>query len=197
MRLVRAYILILFLISVQVYSQSGSFDTPQPGADSASVQSDKGYKELPTGYRSIQLGASFSDVKEKLLIEPRFDFRGDPDVSIQKTGPQSLISSRGRMFIDQGFFQFDKDKLFLIILQFNREKIDFFTMQQTLTSQYGPPSEISPQGMSWSNGKTKISLEYPLTLKYLDEKVFNTFLAEDEKLKSFQEVARTNFLEDF
>jgi len=197
MRLLKLYILLLFLISEQLYSQSGSFGSAPDTEAPESMQQTQEIKELPAGYRSILLGMTFSDVKDRLLVEPRFDFRGDPDVSIQKTGSQSLISSKGRMFIDQGFFQFENDKLFLIILEFNRDKIDFFTMQQSLTSRYGPPGDVSPEGMTWSNGKTKLSLEYPLTLKYLDEEVFNSFLAEEERLKSFQEVSRTDFLEDF
>ncbi len=197
MRFLNVYIPILFLISLQVYSQSGSFDSNPAGSETQEPAAAESGAAIPSGYRSIQLRSSLEEVKKQLLVEPRFDFRGDPDVSIQKTGTQSLISTKGRMFIDQGFFQFDEGVLYLIILQLNPEKMDFFTMQQTLTKQYGPPADISPQGMYWSDGKTKLSLEYPLTLKYLDEEIFNSFLADEKSLKSFEEVSRNQFLKDF
>lgn len=139
----------------------------------------------------------FSEVKDRLLREGRFDFRGDPDVSIQNNGNQSLISSRGKSFIDQGFFQFNENILYLIIIQMNKEKMDFYSLQKTLTEKYGEPTELSPQGLYWRGEKIQLSLEYPLTVKYLDLEVFNSFLDEEIRLKSFQEISRTDFLEDF
>ncbi len=153
--------------------------------------------ELPEGYRSIRLGMSLDEVKENLLTEARFDFRGDPDVSVRKTGTQSLIVSRGKTFIDSAYFQFEEGTLYLITLELNREKIDFFTMQSRLSGRYGNPHTLSPEGMSWSNGSVRMSLEYPLTVKYLDLATFNGFLEDKVRRKSFEEISRTKFLEDF
>ncbi|QEN07495.1 hypothetical protein EXM22_05640 [Oceanispirochaeta crateris] len=155
------------------------------------------FQELPEGYRTILLGMDFEETKNILLRESRFDFRGDPDVSLQKEGTQALISSRGRSFIEHGYFQFHENKLYLIILHMDETKLDFFSLQKSLTEKYGPPVELSPEGMHWSNDKIKMSLEYPLTVKYLDLEVFNSFLDENIRLKSFQEVSRNDFLEDF
>ena len=140
---------------------------------------------------------TLEELKEKLLTEARFDFRGDPDVSVRKAGTQSLIVSRGKTYIDSGYFQFDEGRLYLITLELNREKIDFYTMQIRLSSKYGSPHSISPEGMSWSNDRVRLSLEYPLTIKYLDLETFNRFLEDKVRRKSFEEISRTKFLEDF
>ncbi|MDC7240683.1 MAG: hypothetical protein PQJ50_10015 [Spirochaetales bacterium] len=220
MKAFRYIIIPLFLISQLLYSQSfagegESIPDAEESASEVSVQPDKSggdaleaadtaetadapdTRELPMGYGRIMLGMELDQVKELLLTESRFDFRGDPDVSIQRGGNQSLISSRGRSFIDQGFFQFNDSALYLIILNMNPEKIDFFSMQQSLTGRYGDPDELSPEGLYWRNEKVQMSLEYPLTVKYLDLEVFDSFIQEDIRLKSFQEISRTKFLEEF
>ncbi|MDA3956992.1 hypothetical protein [Oceanispirochaeta sp.] len=196
MRIFKINLLLLFLISQLLYSQTSLIES-NGDAKETTPPANQEFQDLPGAYRSISLGMTFDETKEKLLVESRFDFRGDPDVSIQKEGTQALISSKGQSFIDQGFFQFHEKRLYLIILQLDRTKIDFFSIQKSMISKYGPPRELSPEGMYWSNDKIKVSLEYPLTVKYLDLEVFNTFLDENIRLKSFQEVARSEFLEDF
>jgi hypothetical protein len=191
------FILLPFLIFSQpLYSQVSSNGTA--GEESAPAEGEeRTVSELPDGYRSHRLGMSLEDVKGTLLIDPRFDFRGDPDVSVRRSGDQSLIVSRGKTFIDTAYFQFDEGRLYLITLELNREKIDFFTMQSRLTGNYGAPDTISPEGMSWSDDSVRISLEYPLTIKYLDLMTFNRFMEDKVRRKSFEEISRTKFLEDF
>ena len=194
---VYAFILLPILIFSQpLYSQvssDASSDEEKPAAAAEEVTP----AELPDGYRSLRLGMTLEELKESLLTEPRFDFRGDPDVSVRKSGTQSLIVSKGKSFIDTGYFQFDEGRLYLIILELDGEKMDFFTMQKRLTENYGTPGTLSPEGMSWSDEKTRISLEYPLTVKYLDLDTFNGFMEDEVRRKSFEEISRTKFLEDF
>lgn len=199
MRTIKYNIILLFLISQLLYSQSSLFDNETESNDKETVEENvtENISEIPRGYRSIMLGMDFSEVKDLLLRDSRFDFRGDPDVSIQKNGDQSLISSSGRAFIEQGFFQFNEQSLYLIILHMDSERMDFFSVQKTLTEKYGTPDELSPEGLFWKNEKVQLSLEYPLTVKYLDLDVFNSFIKEEIRLKSFQEISRTEFLEDF
>jgi hypothetical protein len=199
MRKIKYNIILLFLISQLLYSQSSLFEDETEGNDKETIE-ESGSEEisdLPRGYRSILLGMEFTEVKDLLLRDSRFDFRGDPDVSIQKNGDQSLISSSGRAFIEQGFFQFNENALYLIILHMDSERIDFFSLQKKLTEKYGTPAELSPEGLFWKNEKVQLSLEYPLTIKYLDLDVFNSFIKEEVRLKSFQEISRSEFLEDF
>ena len=191
------FILLPFLIFSQSLFAQVSSNTETGTEQSTENVAGTDAAELPDGYRSLRLGMSLDDLKEKLLTEPRFDFRGDPDVSVRKTGDQSLIVSRGKSFIDSGYFQFEEERLYLITLELNREKIDFFTMQTRLIENYGNPHSISPEGMSWSNDKVRISLEYPITIKYLDLETFNSFLEDNVRRKSFEEISRSKFLEDF
>jgi hypothetical protein len=154
-------------------------------------------KKIPNGYRNVLLGMPLEQVKTALIAESRFDYRGEPDVSLQDLGSRYLISCKGRGFIREGFFQFNENLLYLIILEFEQEKMDFFTLQQRLISQYGPPSDLSPEGMTWESEKTILSLEYPLTLKYLDKNTFEQFIEDAQAREGFAEISREEFLRDF
>ncbi len=193
------FTILLLLISTGLYSEDQN-SVPSGSLKAGSGQTgedNRNFLPLPEGYRSIRLGSAFEEVKGKLEKESPFDFRGDPDVSMQKKLGNTLISCRGRNFIDYGFFQFRDERLYLITLQLNSEKLDFYTMQRNLNRKYGPPARLSPQGMSWENEKVRLSLEYPLTVKYLDRTLFNSILDEGEVRKSFEELSRKKFLEDF
>lgn len=154
-------------------------------------------REIPNGYRNLLLGMPLEQVKTALIGESRFDYRGEPDVSLQDFGSRYLISCGGRGFIKEGFFQFNEKLLYLIIIQFDLEKLDFYTLQQDLMAKYGPPDDLSPEGMSWENDKTILSLEYPLTLKYLDKNTFEQFIADAQSREGFAEISREEFLKDF
>ena len=151
---------------------------------------------FPQGYRSITIGLSVDAVKDALWKESQFDYRGAPDVSLQDNGDRPLIVVKGRGHIQEGFFQFHEGRLYLITLQFDPRRLDYYTIQQDLMSKYGNPSDISPQGMVWERDDIRLSLEYPLTLKYLSQSVFDSFLADDKSLKGYEEISRENFLKD-
>ena len=149
------------------------------------------------GYRNLLLGMPLEQVKTALTAESRFDYRGEPDVSLQDFGSRYLISSKGRGFIEEGFFQFNENLLYLIILEFDPEKMDFYTLQKDLSGKYGPPADLSPQGMTWENDDMKLTLEYPLTLKYLDRRTFDGFIKDAAAREGFREISREEFLKDF
>ncbi len=44
----------------------------------------------PRGFRSIELGMELEQVKELLIEDPLFDYRGDPDISFLPQPPQHL-----------------------------------------------------------------------------------------------------------
>jgi len=193
-------LLLYLFIVLPVWSLSGQSSLFNTGSEETAAEetpeSDK-TKPLPAGYRNILLGMPLEQVKTALTRESRFDYRGDPDVSIRDMGSRDLITSRGRGFIEEGFFQFHENQLYLIVINFNREKIDYFTLQQQLTESYGDPDDISPEGMKWQNDSVILSLEYPLILKYLDRPVFEGFLEDAAARKGFEEVSRNEFLKDF
>ncbi len=202
----RIFYSIIFFLCTVAFNLAGqtAIDPVQNESDSQSKISTENIQvkeddsvPLPEGYRNILLGMPLEQVKTALIAESRFDYRGEPDVSLQDFGSRYLISAKGRGFIDEGFFQFNEEQLYLIILTFDLEQMDFFTMQQDLTRKYGTPDDLSPRGMTWENETVILTLEYPLTLKYLDRKTFEGFLEDARTREGFKEISREEFLKDF
>ena len=70
-------------------SQPGA---PGPGAPSSPVeQPGTDSVRPPRGFRSIRLGMELEQVKQLLIEDPLFDYRGDPDISFLPLPPQTLI----------------------------------------------------------------------------------------------------------
>ena len=125
----------------------------------------------PTGFRAITLGMSLDAVKAALEEEPLFSFSGDPEVTLLPTGEQRLIETDGTAFIDRGYFQFADDRLFLLTLRLDPERVDYFSMLTTLSGKYGDPGELSPRDAVWQFGDVRLALERPVVVKYQDTAV--------------------------
>lgn len=67
--------------------------TPVPAQDAA------GDGSLPSSYREISLGMAMDAVKEQLLADGLFGYRGERDVSLLPTMNRSLIETVGPSFI--------------------------------------------------------------------------------------------------
>ena len=134
----------------------------------ASLPGERG--DLPSGFMNITLGMDIDSVKKELETNSWFDYRGDPDVSMLMNGKQQLIECRGYSFISKGYFQFYNDRLFIITLVFDLERLDFYTMHSILESKYGKASRIDPNGAYWVSSAVNFHLEKPLSLKYMDKK---------------------------
>ncbi len=152
---------------------------------------------IPDHFRDIIFGDTIDEVKNKLKVDSYFSYRGDPDVSMKLRPDRSIIDTTGSGLIKRAFFLFTDNLLYQITIKLNQELIDFYTVQIDLTGKYGSPVSLDPSGMIWENGKYRISLEYPLTVKYTDLIVFNGLLEENEKKKSNEEILREEFLKSF
>ena len=152
---------------------------------------------IPREYRGIALGMAPQQVKDLLAADPWFAYRGDPDVSLLERPRASLIDAGGSLFIARGLFQFEEDALAAIVLELDPAVIDWFTVYTTLEERYGSPADMNPTKAWWEDGETRLALERPLTVKYLDLGVFRA--AEDEKTdrKAWRETARNEFLDEF
>lgn len=186
------FIIVSIFLFTPLFGQTTMTDSSEKKAENSEE-----FRDLPNGYRNVLLGMPLEQVKTALITESRFDYRGEPDVSLQDMGKRFLISCKGRGFIHEAFFQFNEKLLYLIIINFDKEKLDFFTLQQDLNSKFGPPSDLSPEGMTWENEKIILSLEYPVTLKYLDKKTFDGFIEDARSRDGFTEISRQEFLKDF
>lgn len=163
---------------------------------------------LPPGYDGVNLGMTVDEVKDALKKHPEFGYRGDRDVSLspsirgQKDGEKVydvLIETDATYvpvtFFDRCWFQFTDGKLSTITLNLNREKVDHYSVFQTLCEKYGNPDQISPQKSIWSDDSVQLSLERPLVIKYVDKKIFNQRKDEATVEKTTTEKMRDAFLE--
>ena len=152
---------------------------------------------LPMGYKDIQLGQTFEQVRSILEKDSAFGFRGQRDVSLLPTEERILIETSGSAFFERCWFQFYEDKLYSIILNVDTERMDYFSMFKTFSQKYGEPTSLNPSKSEWKNDSVVLSLEKPLTVKYLDVKVFNELQDISEKASSTEEYLRKKFLESF
>jgi hypothetical protein len=160
-RLCLGALLVLFAVFPPLYAQDAAAST-----------------ELPRQFRSIRLGMGMEDLKAALTGDGLFNFRGDRDVSFLQSPQQSLVETTGLSFIKRAFFQLNQGELFIMAFTMNTELIDHYSVFTALTEKYGQPDSLSPQQSVWENGSTRVALERPLTIKYIDLGVFNSIVGE-------------------
>ncbi|MBP5402222.1 MAG: hypothetical protein J6Y36_03570 [Treponema sp.] len=155
---------------------------------------------LPKGYGGIELGMSVDSVKDALKKNSEFGYNGDRDVSLLPGENRVLIETDARdfarwSFLEQCWFQFYDDKLYVVTINLNKKKVDYYSVFSSLVKKYGEPAEFSPERALWKNDDVQFSLERPLALKYIDIKTFNSLIDESRIEKSTQEKLRDEFLE--
>lgn len=152
-------------------------------------------ENLPLGYGSVKLGMSMDDVKQALSQNANFGYRGERDVSLLPGENRALISTTGILFLDECWFQFDKDRLYIITINLNTEQIDYYSVFSKLCEKYGQPNSLSPKKSEWKNDSVIMSLEKPLALKYTDVKIFEELQNKSNVRESAEEYNRKNFLD--
>jgi hypothetical protein len=152
---------------------------------------------LPAGFSSVELGMPVDTVKDRLRADPNFFYRGDPDVTLTPDREQQLIEVEGTFFVERAFFQFQDEELYIIILQLNRSRLDYFTMYTELEGKYGEPVFFEPSQVVWESEDVRMSLEKPLTVKYVSRPVFDSLVASGEMERSQRDLSREDFLEQF
>lgn len=156
--------------------------------------------DLPRGFGGVNLGSSLETTKENLKKNSDFGYNGDRDVSLLPGESRSLIetdaSRWGNSFLDRCWFQFDNDRLFIITINVNTSRMDYYSMFTTLSEKYGKPSSLTPERAVWEDGSVTMSLEKPLTLKYVDSKVFKELQDKAGVEKSTAEKTREMFLDE-
>ena len=143
---------------------------------------------------------SVDAVKDALKKNSEFGYNGDRDVSLLPGENRTLIETDARdfarwSFLEQCWMQFYEDKLYIITINLNKKKVDYYSVFSSLCKKYGDPVEFSPERAVWKNDDYQFSLERPLALKYIDLKTFNSLIDESRIEKSTQEKLRDEFLE--
>jgi hypothetical protein len=180
------FLIITALPLLFLFPQEDSTDSTSPKEETVQGQ-----------YRELSLGMSLDETKEALLKDSYFVYRGEEEVTMFNNPNENIIDCRGGGFIERAWFQFRDDKLFIIELEMNKEKIDYFTIYSQLAGKYGEPDDMTPQYAAWESEDTILSLEYPLTVKYLDRISFEASLDESRVRDSFRESSRKDFAEEF
>ena len=153
--------------------------------------------QLPRQFRELSLGMSLDDLKTNLSKDSSFNFRGDRDVSFLPQRDQSLVETTGSYFIRRAFFQLRDGKVFIMSFSLNIELIDHYSIFMQFTEKYGQPTYLDPRMAIWETEETRIAVERPLTVKYIDKIVFNDILNESSLIQSNQVRQRQDFLDEF
>jgi hypothetical protein len=174
-----------FAIPQGIWAQEGSGDP----------ESDE--KQLPRQFRELVLGMNLDDLKEALIKDTMFNFRGDRDVSFIPIREESLVETTGSSFVRRAFFQLRDGVLFIMAFSLNTGMMDYYTIFTDLTGKYGPPSYLDPREAVWENEEVRIAVERPLTVKYIDKKVFDGIINESSVIESRRVQERQDFLDEF
>ena len=158
-------------------------------------------EDLPFGYKGIQLGMNLDQTKEALIKDTDFGYHGDRDVSLLPGENRILIETDaerglGSNFLTRCWFQFYNDKLYIITINMNRERIDYYSVFKQLKDKYGEPENITPQSATWKNTSVTMSLEKPLTLKYIDNETFKSLQSSSNISPSAKEATQKMFLDN-
>jgi hypothetical protein len=152
---------------------------------------------LPRSFRQLSLGMSLDELKEALAGDGLFVFRGDRDVSFLPVKEENLVETTGLSFIRRAFFQLRDGKVFIMAFSLDPDMVDHYSVFTTLREKYGDPESLSPGQAVWENGETRVSLERPLTVKYIDMEVFNRIIDESKAEGSSRVFLRERFLDEF
>ena len=151
--------------------------------------------ELQRGFSSIRLGMALDEAKEALQADPHFRYRGDPDVQFLPLTEIPLIETEGRAFIDRAVLQFQNGNLAVVALFLDRTRLDYFSVYGSLVSSYGQPTRLDPGQAIWEDGPTRIALERPLTVKYIDVPTLNAIIEAGRMEEALDEITRERFLD--
>ena len=175
-------------------SPAAAFDS---GAVAPAASPADGAAGLPRGFRGVELGMSLEEVEAVLKSDELFLYRGGPDVTLLPRPNEKLLEVQGLSFVKRAFFQFHEDKLFSAVYVLNPEMMDHYSVFTRLSERYGKPGSLSPRESVWSDGSVSVSLERPLTVKYLDLAVLEKLRQSGQARQSWEDLSRQDFLKSF
>lgn len=156
---------------------------------------DTGDAKIQNGFRDLRLGMSIEAAKAALGVDPNFNYRGDPDVSFLPSSGLPIIQTAGVAFIERAILQFTDDQLYVLTLMLNRTRLDYFGVFSEFRSRYGEPDRLDPGLAVWESAEVILSLESPLTVKYIDVELFTDIVEAGVLEESLESMTRERFLE--
>lgn len=170
---------------------------PSSAADQTPSAVPGAPKPLPTAFRGIALGMGLEELKAALIADPLFNFRGDRDVSLLPVGDQVLVETSGLSFVRRAFFQLKGGKVFTMALDLNADKVDHYSVFTAFVADYGEPASLDPREAVWLSDSVRVSIERPLTVKYIDRAAFDELSRNSKVEESREYVLRKEFLDAF
>jgi hypothetical protein len=152
---------------------------------------------LTPGFDVFRLGMSLAELKDALKSNSFFLYSGEPDVTLLNRPNVNLIDVPGISFMSRGVFQVVEGKLYSISLELNPEKVSYFDVYTQLTKKYGEPTALDPSSARWETASVRLSLEKPLTVKYIDMPVFQRIQKEGRAQQALEALTRDQFLGTF
>jgi hypothetical protein len=180
--------------SVQAQTQTAPATPAAPDATAAQGAQSGGAKTTARSFRGVELGMDRDAVIVALKKDSIFAYRGPEDLSLLPSPNQSLIEVAGLSFVRRGYFQFFEGKLWVMILELDPDKVDHYSIYTSLTAKYGEPVLIDPKEARWEDKGTRMALERPLTLRYMDMTVYGKLREGESAKASTQELDRQGFL---
>jgi hypothetical protein len=166
-----------------------------PSDEAEGVELDE--SGLPRSFRSISLGMGLDELKEALSGDSYFYFRGDRDVSLLPNRNETLIDTTGFSFIRRAYFQLKDGAVFIMAFNLDPRLVDHYSVFTSFVKKYGEPESLDPKQAVWISSRTRVSIERPLTVKYIDLGVFNELVNESEVRESSEVYLRQEFLDSF
>ena len=191
------FILCMILVfgAVPVFAQE-TFGVYLPGPQKPSIVPEYPL-ETPRQFRELVLGMDLNDLKLALQRDFLFTFRGDRDVSIIPIRDETLVETTGSSYIRRAFFQLTGGKVFIMAFSLDTRIMDHYSVYTSLVKKYGEPDYLDPSEAVWESEDTRLSIERPLTVKYIDKTIFNDLVEESNARQSMELSLREDFLNEF
>ena len=152
---------------------------------------------LNAGFDVFQLGMSLAELKDALKRSSFLLYSGEPEATLLDRPNTNLIDVPGLTFVSRGVFQIVDGKLYSISLELNPEKVSYFDVYTQLTKKYGDPAALDPSSARWESSAVRMSLEKPLTVKYIDMPTFQRIEKEGRAQQALEAITRDQFLGTF
>ena len=95
------------------------------------------------------------------------------------------------------YFQLSGGEVFIMTFLLDTRFIDHYSVFTTFVNRYGQPISLCPLEAVWENDETRVSIERPLTVKYIDKTVFDRLRDESRTRAALETLRREDFLAEF
>ena len=190
------FILLLLVLSIFSINSQEVYDFTIPESGRGSLAPEEP-EAPPRQFRGVFLGQSLDELKTALMGDLLFNFRGDRDVSFLPIREQTLLETTGLSYIRRAYFQLSDGAVYIMSFSLDSRRMDHYSVFTSFVKKYGEPKTLSPGEAVWESDDTRVSIERPLTVKYIDKTVFDRLVEESRTKERAEMLAREDFLADF